>query len=216
MIEKTIAEMNWKMTTELEDLQGWNSEHHFLTSSIKQLLPKVIVEAGVWKGGSIIHMAKVCKEIGISPKIYAIDTWLACDILRTVPEWVPSLKMNNNRPEYWRTFYDNAIRAGVDDLITPLHMDTRSGLRYLRRLGIKIDLFHHDASHYSPDVYDDLIEADFIMNTGGHIIVDDYIVDDKRFPHPCDFSGVVSDVNRYANFVERPIDIVQPKARIVL
>jgi hypothetical protein len=211
MIETTIQ--NWTPTT--NDMQGWNSQHEFLEDSIRTLKPSVILESGVWKGASVIHMAKVCKDLGIAPRIFALDTWLACDILRTVPEWEPSLRMSFNRPNIWQTFYDNVVREGVQDLIIPLHMDSRSGLRYLKRLGIKVDLFHHDSSHYEGDVLQDLELARDIMSPSHHIIVDDYLPSKRRWPDPCDFSGVVNDCDKFAALHKYVMEIKEPKARFV-
>jgi len=211
MIETTIT--NWTPTT--SDMQGWNSQHEFLEDSIKKLRPSVILESGVWKGASVIHMAKVCKSNGLTPRIFALDTWLGCDILRTVAEWVPSLRLSFNRPNVWQTFYDNAVREGVHDLITPLHMDSRSGLRYLKRLGVKVDLFHHDSSHYQGDVLQDLELAREIMSPTHHIIVDDYLSSTRRYPDPCDFSGVIHDCDEFARLHNYAIEIKEPKARFV-
>jgi hypothetical protein len=38
------------------DLQGWNSQHPYLRECIQSLRPQVIVEVGVWKGGSTVFM----------------------------------------------------------------------------------------------------------------------------------------------------------------
>ena len=35
-----------------QDLQGWNSQHPYLAEAIREKRPSVIVEIGVWKGGS--------------------------------------------------------------------------------------------------------------------------------------------------------------------
>ena len=210
MFETTIK--NWTDTN--GDMQGWNSTHRFLTESIEQLRPTSIVEVGVWKGASIIHMAKECKRLGLDTKLYAIDTWLGCDILRTCHEWVPSLRMEHNRPNVWQTFYSNCVNEGVADMIVPLHMDSRSGLRYIKRIGFKVDLYHQDGTHQQGDVYQDLELGYAILRKGGHIIVDDYIKDDKRYPHPCDFSGVVADVDAFPGDFNMKLEIDSPKARL--
>ena len=61
---------------EKTDFQGWNSDHYFLTDSIDQLNPKIIVEVGVWKGGSTICMAKKIKEKYMDSVVISVDTWL--------------------------------------------------------------------------------------------------------------------------------------------
>jgi hypothetical protein len=44
------------------DLQGWNSQHEYLSKTIAALRPAVIVEIGVWKGGSTVFMANEIKK----------------------------------------------------------------------------------------------------------------------------------------------------------
>ncbi|MDJ0766392.1 MAG: hypothetical protein QNJ97_25685 [Myxococcota bacterium] len=58
------------------DSQGWNSIHIGLIQAVNAVRPKTIVEVGVWKGSSLIHMAKKVKKMGIDCEIIAVDTWL--------------------------------------------------------------------------------------------------------------------------------------------
>ena len=59
-----------------EDVQGWRSTHHVFEKTIDALHPSVIAEVGVWKGGSSIHMAKICRSLGLNTKVLSIDTFL--------------------------------------------------------------------------------------------------------------------------------------------
>ena len=49
------------------DLQGWNSQHIYLSDAITALRPAVIVEIGVWKGGSTVFMANELKKHALRP-----------------------------------------------------------------------------------------------------------------------------------------------------
>jgi hypothetical protein len=44
-----------------QDHQGWGSSHPYLTEAIEELRPAVVVEVGVWKGGSVISLASKMK-----------------------------------------------------------------------------------------------------------------------------------------------------------
>ena len=58
------------------DLQGWNSQHAYLKDTITSLRPSIIVEIGVWKGGSTVFMANAAKALGLPSVVIAVDTWL--------------------------------------------------------------------------------------------------------------------------------------------
>ena len=46
-----------------QDQQGWGSQHPYLTDAIETLRPSVVVEVGVWKGGSVISLASTMKAL---------------------------------------------------------------------------------------------------------------------------------------------------------
>ena len=58
------------------DEQGWQSQHPYLSIGVEQMRPRVVVEVGVWKGGSTIFMAKKMRELGLDAVVIAVDTWL--------------------------------------------------------------------------------------------------------------------------------------------
>jgi hypothetical protein len=65
------------MQSHATDKQGWGgSEHPFLSSGIEQLKPGVVIEVGVWKGASVIFMAKKLRDFGLDAVVIAVDTWL--------------------------------------------------------------------------------------------------------------------------------------------
>jgi hypothetical protein len=199
------------------DPQGWNSDNELLADSIHKLKPKVIFETGVWKGASCIHMAKILKDICPDGVVIANDTWLGCDILRMVPEWVPSLKMEWNRPNVWQTFYANVIKEQLQDMILPLHMHSTAGVQFCKKNDVWFDMAHHDATHMKDEVYLDLKKIWSNLRPGGHLIVDDYIPNVNKFPdgHPMNFQGVVDDVDKFAKEKGIPVQVCDVKARMV-
>jgi len=46
------------------DPQGWNSGHRYLGEAIAELKPALVVEIGVWKGGSTMTLASGLKGLG--------------------------------------------------------------------------------------------------------------------------------------------------------
>ena len=58
------------------DLQGWHSRHEYLTRAIAQTRPAIVVEVGVWKGASVVTMAKEIQRLKLDAVVIAIDTWL--------------------------------------------------------------------------------------------------------------------------------------------
>src|SRR5215472_400262 len=58
------------------DLQGWHSEHPYLARAMREAMPKLVVEVGVWKGASVVTMAKEMQRLKLDAVVIAIDTWL--------------------------------------------------------------------------------------------------------------------------------------------
>lgn len=160
------------------DTQGWHSDHPILKEAIERHNPKIIIEVGTWKGASAHHMASILKERKMDSAIICIDTWLGEQIIN-YPEWLPSLRITNGRPELYRTFLANTIEAGLQDYIVPLPCSTVAGARYLKSKGIAADVIYVDASHVEGDVYRDLSFYWELLNPGGSLIGDDYLPNEK-------------------------------------
>jgi tRNA G46 methylase TrmB len=80
------------------DLQGWGSEHPYLTQLIENSRPSVVVEVGVWKGGSTIKMAKEMKERNLDSVVIAVDTWLGAWDHWVNDEWFNHLIFQDGQP----------------------------------------------------------------------------------------------------------------------
>ena len=104
------------------DLQGWNSQHPYLGDAIAALRPVVIVEIGVWKGGSTVFMANELKKHALSSVVIAVDTWLGSS-----EHWLrlsdAELSFLNGRPDLYHKFLSNVIRAEVADYVVPLPIE---------------------------------------------------------------------------------------------
>jgi len=58
------------------DLQGWNSGHEAFRDIITRNRPSVVIDVGVWKGGSTPFLAGILRESGTNGTVIAIDTFL--------------------------------------------------------------------------------------------------------------------------------------------
>src|ERR1700744_5763069 len=60
----------------VQDMQGWQSQHPILRTAAARRNPILIVEIGVWKGGSTITMADTIRKNEADGVVIAVDTWL--------------------------------------------------------------------------------------------------------------------------------------------
>ena len=114
-----------------QDLQGWNSHHPLLHDAIVKGLPCVIVEVGVWKGGSAIFMGNILRQNAIDARIIAVDTWLGSFEHWLQDKWRPLLGIQNGRPTLYTTFLQNVVAARLADVAVPLPLGLRECLRAL-------------------------------------------------------------------------------------
>ena len=159
------------------DLQGWNGDSPVFGRLIGELLPSVIIEVGSWKGQSAINMGGVVRGLGLSCKIYCVDTWLGAlefwvgDLAGTVER---DLMLKFGYPSVFYQFLSNVIHAGLQDVIVPFPNTSLIGARYFGRLGVVADLVYIDASHDFEDVLLDLYAFYPLVREGGVLFGDDY------------------------------------------
>jgi SAM-dependent methyltransferase len=163
------------------DLQGWNSQHPYLTASLSEVRPQVVVEIGVWKGGSSIFMAKHLKESGLPAVVISVDTWLGSSEHWTNPEFFDDLCFVNGYPALYYKFISNVIRTDVADHIVPLPLDSLNAAIVMRRVGVTPGVIHLDGGHDYDSVIADLRAWWPVLAPGGIFVGDDYY-DDGRWP----------------------------------
>ncbi len=177
------------------DMQGWNSTHQFFDVALKFAHePKLVIELGVWKGMSCIHMAEVIKAKGLDCEILAIDTWLGSSAHLSAARR-DELSPDHGYPTLYKTFMSNVKSAGHDDVIVPLPMDGNSAAYALKRLKVKADVIHIDASHEYESALADFRNYWELLNPNGIMIMDDY----GNFP------GVTRAACQFAAEVDRPL-----------
>lgn len=160
------------------DLQGWHSEHPYLTEAIDQLRPSLVAEIGVWKGGSTLTMARRIRELGLDGVVIAIDTWLGAWNHWEEDEWFFStLALDHGYPMLVRTFMTNVIKLGMTDQVVPLPLDSLNAARVLRDFGFRPQVIHIDGAHDYESVSADLRVWWELLTPGGILIGDDYFTE---------------------------------------
>jgi hypothetical protein len=162
------------------DLQGWASDDAILEACIKNTQPKLIIEVGSWKGASAIHMAKVCKRLGLDTKILCVDTWLGgvetYQMHDGINRWIhESLRHQAGYPRLHETFMSNVIREGFKDAILPLPLPSTVAAEVIRHRGIEAEFIYIDGSHEYDDVVLDLKGYWKLTKNGGIMGGDDYL-----------------------------------------
>lgn len=156
------------------DVQGWGSTHRYFEETILSVKPKVIVEIGVWKGASSIHMANIISKHSLNACVIAVDTWLGAADHWTNDQWFSHLLIKNGYPSLYEQFLSNCQKTGTDNVIIPLPLDSVNAAATIKKLKIPVDIIHIDAGHEYASVMSDLESWWPVLRTGGAIICDDY------------------------------------------
>jgi predicted O-methyltransferase YrrM len=155
------------------DLGGWNSRHALLAEAVERA-PRIIVEVGVWKGGSVVFMAERLKMHNVDGVVIAVDTWLGSWEHWLRPEWRVDLQLERGYPTLYRTFQHNIVNADLVDYVVPLPLDSLNAASLLRHHGVGADVVHIDGGHDRRTVASDLDAWWERVNPGGAVLVDDY------------------------------------------
>ncbi len=156
------------------DYQGWASDHEYLIRAINETRPAVVVEIGVWKGGSVITMADRIKQLGLDAVVVAVDTWLGAWDHWLQPQWFSSLKIQDGYPTLFHTFASNIILKGLQEYVVPIPLDSLNAVKVLQARGVTVDLLHIDGGHDYPAVMADLTAWWPLLREGGVLLGDDY------------------------------------------
>ena len=157
------------------DRQGWgSSEHPCMADAIVQSRPRIIVEIGVWKGASALHMAEKLRELQWDAAVIAVDTWLGNWVHWAAPKWFGELELKSGYPSLYHKFAGNVVACGLEDYIVPLPLDSTNASELVRQRDIAIDMLHLDAGHTYEAVTTDLVRWWPSLRRGGLFIGDDY------------------------------------------
>lgn len=156
------------------DLQGWHSQHPYLTRAITEGLPAVVVEVGVWKGASVVTMAREIQRLKLDAFVIAIDTWLGSSEHYLWEKFLPDLDFEFGYPRLYQKFAANIVNEGLRDFVVPLPLDSINGFQLLKAKAIRPDVLHIDAGHDYLSVMADLKAWWPQLMPGGVLIGDDY------------------------------------------
>jgi hypothetical protein len=156
------------------DLQGWHSDHVYLTRAVEQVRPVIVVEVGVWKGASVVTLGKAVQGLKLDAVVIAIDTWLGSSEHYLWEKFLPDLDFQFGYPRLYHKFAANIVKEGLAELVVPLPLDSINAFQLLKERGIRPDVLHIDAGHDYHSVMADLKAWWPQLNPGGILIGDDY------------------------------------------
>ena len=156
------------------DLQGWHSQHPYLARAIHQASPGIVVEVGVWKGASVVTLAKELQRLKRDAVVIAIDTWLGSSEHYLWEKFIPDLDFEFGYPRLYHKFAANIVNEGLQDFVVPLPLDSINAFQLLKEKGIRPDVLHIDAGHDYHSVMADLKAWWPQLKDGGVLVGDDY------------------------------------------
>ena len=157
------------------NVQGWNSYQPLFKELIEKTRPTVIIEVGTWLGASAIHMAKICRELGLQTTIYCVDTWLGAEEFWTskADTQERNLRQKNGYPQVYFDFLANVVQHECQDLIVPIPNTSTIGSIILQDRRVLADLIYIDGSHEYQDVKTDVLAYKKLLSPKGLMFGDD-------------------------------------------
>ena len=156
------------------DLQGWQSQHPFLTDFLEGDCEKIIIEVGVWKGASTIHMANHCKNSHSNSVIISVDTFLGSSEHYNNSRYQSNFGNNLGEINLLKQFVSNVKVLNLEKFIVPLPLDSLNASELIIRSLLVVDIIHIDGGHNYDSVILDLMAWWPILKVGGVMIMDDY------------------------------------------
>lgn len=156
------------------DPQGWNSDTPIFGELIARLRPETIIEVGAWKGASTVHMANLCRYLGLNTIIYSVDCWVGPLGVRLAPTPPSHIPKHWTNPSFYQQFLYNIKHCGADDCVVPFQAMTVPAAHVLKDWGVKPKLIYVDAAHDFQSAWDDINAYWPLLERGGVMLGDDY------------------------------------------
>lgn len=169
-IRKLVAEIEISQRFDV----GWCSleKATTLAAIILAMRPKVVVELGVWMGGSAIPMAIALRSIG-SGQLLAVDAWsVEASVAGQEEEahltWWGQTMGASGHGHAFEMFQSRLRQHGIlPERCLVLHQRTDEA-----EVPKMIDVLHHDANH-GPQAVADIERWAPAVRVGGMLIIDD-------------------------------------------
>jgi len=188
------------------DLQGWNSESDAFDLVYSRLEPRIMVDVGVWKGGSTAALARKASRSGRGGYVVAVDTFLGSPehwLATTHGDFRADLRFHHGMPRLYWQFMSNVCLLNLQDHVVPFAQTSTNAAQILDRLGFLADLIHVDAGHDAASLRQDLEAWWPLLRPGGVLIVDDYV---DQWP------SVRATTDEFARSLSLEASIITPKA----
>lgn len=160
---------------EKHELYGWNSSHPWFEQIIRIQRPALIIEVGSWLGASAIHIATICRRLGLDARIVCVDTWLGNVAHYQSEEYRRSLAFRDGYPTLYYGFLRNVIASGHAGMILPLPLHSAAGARLIASKGLRAGLVYIDGDHSYAGCLEDLRAYSALLAEGGVILGDDIL-----------------------------------------
>jgi len=157
------------------DLQTWTNNDPVYKKTIRELKPSIIIEVGVWKGGTSIKWAQFVKEFKLNTKIICVDTFLGSS-----PHWTRrgqeflDLNLKNGYPTLYYQFLANVVHSKCQDIIIPIPNTSIAAYEILKKVEIMADLIFIDAGHDYDSCYLDIKYFLDLLNINGKMFGHDW------------------------------------------
>jgi predicted O-methyltransferase YrrM len=142
-----------------------------LAAIVVALRPEIVVELGVWQGGSAIPIALALRHLGAG-QLVAIDAWSAGASIQGQGEvdskwWGETIGADGHERAY-QTFLDRLKKHGIgDERCAVVRRCTDEAV-----VPPSIDVLHHDANH-GPQAVRDIERWAPAVRVGGLLVIDD-------------------------------------------
>ena len=161
-------------------LSGWSPGKGFYERLVREVHPKLIVEVGVWRGLSLVHLAESIKEITSGGAVIAVDTWLGAPEFwnrrhtNGALDTERDLKWKHGYPQVYYDFLSNIVIHRLEDVVIPLPLPSFIAAQLLREKNILADILHIDAAHEYESVREDIATWFPLLTNHGILLGDDF------------------------------------------